>query len=119
MCLLGKRGNLVQYQLDLDPPPKVIFFEIEGRSVLQLNFIGKSNSKWFKGEDEPKPRPATETPAPAWKPEVFYYSLYEKKLAGSHLQVNLGKASKKNRFFLGKSPKLWVGGGQESYLVKM
>ena len=26
----------------------------------------------------------------------------------------LGKASKKNRFFLGKSPKLWVGGGQES-----
>ena len=27
---------------------------------------------------------------------------------------DLGKASKKNRFFLGKSPKLWVGGGQES-----
>ena len=26
----------------------------------------------------------------------------------------LGKASKKNQFFLGKSPKLWVGGGQES-----
>ena len=29
-------------------------------------------------------------------------------------QSVIGKASKKNRFFLGKSPKLWVGGGQES-----
>ena len=28
--------------------------------------------------------------------------------------ARLGKASKKNQFFLGKSPKLWVGGGQES-----
>ena len=83
MCLLEKRGNLVQYHLDLDPPPKVIFFEIESRSFLQLNFTGKSNSKWFKGEDEPKPRPATETPAPAWKPEVFYNSLHEKKIAVS------------------------------------
>ena len=27
---------------------------------------------------------------------------------------NSGKGSQKNRFFLGKSPKLWVGGGQES-----
>ena len=26
----------------------------------------------------------------------------------------LGKASKKKSIFLGKSPKLWVGGGQES-----
>ena len=51
---------------------------------LQPNFIGKSNPIWFKGEDEPKPRQATETPAPAWKPEVFYNSLYEKKLAGSY-----------------------------------
>ena len=25
-----------------------------------------------------------------------------------------GRGQKKNRFFLGKSPKLWVGGGQES-----
>ena len=25
-----------------------------------------------------------------------------------------GRHQKKNRFFLGKSPKLWVGGGQES-----
>ena len=25
-----------------------------------------------------------------------------------------GRLQKKNRFFLGKSPKLWVGGGQES-----
>ena len=27
---------------------------------------------------------------------------------------NSGKGSQKNRFFLGKSPKLWGGGGQES-----
>ena len=27
---------------------------------------------------------------------------------------NKGRHPKKNRFFLGKSPKLWVGGGQES-----
>ena len=27
---------------------------------------------------------------------------------------SLGKGSKKIDFFLGKSPKLWVGGGQES-----
>ena len=27
---------------------------------------------------------------------------------------SLGKASKKKSIFLGKSPKLWVGGGQES-----
>ena len=28
--------------------------------------------------------------------------------------VNKGRHPKKKRFFLGKSPKLWVGGGQES-----
>ena len=28
--------------------------------------------------------------------------------------VNRIKGIKKNRIFLGKSPKLWVGGGQES-----
>ena len=28
--------------------------------------------------------------------------------------VNKGSLQKKNRHFLGKSPKLWVGGGQES-----
>ena len=28
--------------------------------------------------------------------------------------TTLGKGSEKNRLFLGKSPKLWVGGGQES-----
>ena len=32
----------------------------------------------------------------------------------SNWKIALGKASKKKRFCLGKSPKLWVGGGQES-----
>ena len=30
------------------------------------------------------------------------------------LYVALGKAPKKNRFYLGLCPKLWVGGGQKS-----
>ena len=28
--------------------------------------------------------------------------------------LGIREGVKKNRFFLGKSPKLWVGGGQES-----
>ena len=35
-------------------------------------------------------------------------------LCESCVSPTWGKAQKKNRFFLGKSPKLWVGGGQES-----
>ena len=34
--------------------------------------------------------------------------------ANEILNKNLGKASKKKSISLGKSPKLWVGGGQES-----
>ena len=36
------------------------------------------------------------------------------RLFSTPSNLSLGKASKENRFFLGKSPKLWVGGGQES-----
>ena len=32
----------------------------------------------------------------------------------SHQQASLREGIKKNRLYLGKSPKLWVGGGQES-----
>ena len=39
---------------------------------------------------------------------------------GSHtLTVSLFTLGETNQFFLGKSPKLWVGGGQEPKLVKM
>ena len=33
--------------------------------------------------------------------------------SGSRVSTK-GRGPKKNRFFLGKSPKLWMGGGQES-----
>ena len=45
----------------------------------------------------------------------FHVELY---LQASRFVVDgstrLREGIKKNRFFLGKSPKLWVGGGQES-----
>ena len=46
-------------------------------------------------------------------PEGTIITITEIPATFSHTS-SLGKASKKNRFFLGKSPKLWVGGGQES-----
>ena len=44
---------------------------------------------------------------------IMLIMLLNQHLHISHIQVREG-IQKKNRFFLGKSPKLWVGGGQES-----
>ena len=38
----------------------------------------------------------------------------EDGISNSCNKIILGKGSKKIDFFLGKSPKLWVGGGQDS-----
>ena len=35
-------------------------------------------------------------------------------IEGTTKNPDKGRHQKKNRLFLGKSPKLWVGGGQES-----
>ena len=42
----------------------------------------------------------------------YFYFLVFSCVASDSLYK--GSLQKKNRFFLGKSPKLWVGGGQES-----
>ena len=45
-----------------------------------------------------------------------FFSIFNKLLqeAFKHMNIGLREGIKKIDFFLGKSPKLWVGGGQES-----